>query len=82
MPGVLGPLPKALIIYMYAMHVNDMSILRILVTISCPVYNVYYTAVTQQMDNVALIVYWRWQMSKWAIVAVDCVAVDCGRDVF
>ena len=29
-----------------------------------------------------LVVYWRWQMSQWAIVAMDCVAVDCGRDVF
>ena len=43
-------------------------------------YNVYYTAVTQQMDNVALSCLLA--MAKSHIVAMDCVAMDCGRDIF
>ena len=50
-----GPFPEAVIsglyVYMYAMHVS-LHVYNIFMFIIQ--YNVYYSAVTQQMDNVAL----------------------------
>ena len=44
-------------LHMYVVHVYNIVEYTVL-------YNVYYTAITQQMNNVALSRLWRWQMSQ------------------